>query len=123
MSRFTRHQHRNRAIIGTTIGLLLAVVAAVVSYFDYVPGKGTKWILLVLPALPLVACGGSHQARHRCYPSAAGYGLFIFGFFASSFIAGTHSPATVGFAIVFVALLPAVVLLALPSKPGYFRRE
>jgi hypothetical protein len=123
MPRFTRNQHRLRAAIGVVTGVLLAIVAAVVSYFDYVPGKGTKWILLILPALPLVAWGCSHLARHRGYPSGAGYGLFIFGFFASSFIAGVHTPITVGFALVFVVLLPTIVLFALPKKSGHFRHE
>lgn len=121
MTRFTRNQHRVRALIGIVTGLLLAILAAVVSYFDFVPGKGTKWILLILPALPLAAWGSSHLARHRGYPSAAGYSVFVFGFFASSFIAGVHTPITVGFALVFVALLPTVVLLALPKKSGHFR--
>jgi hypothetical protein len=123
MPRFTRSKHRLRAAIGIVTGVLLAILAAVVSYFDYTPGKGTKWILLILPALPLVAWGCSHLARHRGYPSAAGYGLFIVGFFASGFIAGSHTPATVGFALVFVALLPTIVLLALPVKSGHFHRK
>ncbi len=123
MPRFSRNRHRSRATIGIFTGVSLAIVAAVASYFDYVPGKGTKWLLLILPALPLVAWGCSHLARHRGYPSAAGYGLFIFGFFASSLIAGVHTPITVGFALVFVTLLPTVVFLVLPSKSGHFRRE
>ena len=94
----------------------MAVLAAVIGYYDYVPGKGTKWALLLVLALPLAAWGASHLARHRGYPRGAGYGLFVFGFFASSLIAGSRTPLTVGFAFLFVALLPVVVLLALPKK-------
>jgi hypothetical protein len=119
MPRFTRKQHRMRAAFGIVTGVLLAIVAAVASYSDYAPGKGTKWILLILPALALVAWGCSHLARHRGYPSAAGYGLLIMGFFAAGFIKGASTPFTVGFALVFVAVLPAVVLLALPIRPGF----
>ena len=122
MPRFSRNQHAARAAIGLVAGTLLAVVAAVVSYFTFQPGRGTKWALLMLPALPLVAWRSSHLARLRGYPGSAGYGLFAFGFFASGFIAGTRSPVTVGFAFVFVALLPTVVLFALPKKGGHSRR-
>lgn len=123
MTRLTRNQHKARASIGILFGVAMATVAAVVSYYDYLPGKGTKWALLMLPALPFAAWGASHLARLRGYPSAAGYGLFVFGFFASSLIAGSSTPVTVGFAFLFVALLPPVVLLALPKKTGLFRRE
>ena len=101
----------------------MAVVAAMMVYSNYVPGQGTRWALLILPALPVAAWGAAHLAKLRGYPPGAGYGLFIFGFFVSGFLAGTHSPVTIGFAFVFVTLLPPVVLMGLPKKPHRFRGE
>lgn len=94
----------------------MATIAAVASYFTFVPGEGTKWALLMLPALPLAAWGASHLARLRGYPSGAGYGLFVLGLFFSSFLAGTRSPLTVGFGFLFTALFPWILLLSIPNK-------
>jgi len=123
MTRLTRKQHGGRAVIAISTGLLLAIAAAVIAYFEYVPGKGTKWMLLVLPALPLTVWGCSHLARYRGYPSGAAYGLFVLGIIASNFVAANRSPLTIGFAFVFMALLPAVVLLVLPKKSDHFRHH
>ena len=118
MSYFRRHPHALKATIGTGTGIVLALAAAIMTHLTYVPGRGSKWALLILPALPLVAWGSLHLAQHRGYPSGAGCGLFIVGLFVSGLIAGSRGVTAVGVAIIFVTLLPAVVLLALPRKSG-----
>ena len=123
MSYFRHHPHALKAVIGIVPGIILAIAAAILCYFTYVPGKGTRWALLILPALPLVAWGCLHLAQHRGYPSAAGCGLFILGLFVSGLIAGTKSTLTIGFAFVFVTLLPTIVLLVLPRKSEHHHRR
>jgi hypothetical protein len=92
------------------------------TYLDFQPGTGTIWILAILPALPLAARGSANLARYRGYPSAAAYGLFALAFFVSGFIGLTRSPLTLGFAFLFMGLMPPVVLLALPRKSRHLRR-
>jgi hypothetical protein len=121
MKRFTPGQHYGRALIGTIAGVVLATIAAVAGYFDYAPGKGTKWVFVMLLALPFVVWGCSHLARYRGYPSAAAYGLVLFGLLISGFVLTTRSPLTVGFTFIFIELLPVTVLLALPKKSGRYR--
>ncbi len=75
----------------------------------------------MLVALPFVVWGCSHLARYRGYPSAAAYGLVVLGVFISGFVLTTHSPLTVGFAFIFIELLPLTVLLALPKKAEHYR--
>lgn len=123
MSRSKRNQHGLKATIGIIAGLLLAAVGAVAVYFNYAPGKGTKWALLLLPALPLTAWGSYHLGRQRGYPGGAGCGLFMFALFVSGLIAGVHTPVTVGFSFVFVGIMPVAVLLALPRKSRHSRHH
>jgi peptidoglycan/LPS O-acetylase OafA/YrhL len=110
------HRHKTKAILGIIVGVLLVIAGAVGAYYTYQPGEGTSWVLLMLPGMPLAAWGCAHLARHRGYSTTAGYALFVFGFGLMSFVPGTHTPVTVGFGFIFAALVPVVVLFALPDK-------
>jgi hypothetical protein len=120
--RSTSQQQRWRAIIGLVLGNFIAIVAAIMTYLDVLSGKGTLWILVILAALPLIAWGSANLAKCRGYPSAAAYGLFAIAFVASGFIGLTRSPLTLGFAFLFMGLMPPVVLLALPRKSRHLSR-
>jgi hypothetical protein len=100
--------------------MVIAIISAIAGYFDYEPGKGTKWAWAILLALPIVTWGCSHLARYRGYPSVAAYGLVVLGVFVSGFVILSRSPLIVGFMFIFVELLPITVLLALPKKAGIF---
>jgi hypothetical protein len=122
MARLTVKQHVTRTIIGLTCGFVIAIVSAIGAYFDFVPGKGSKWAWAVLLALPVVTWGCSHLARYRGYPSAAAYGLVVLGVIIASFTIMSRSPLIIGFMFICIEAIPVGVLLALPKKPGKFRR-
>jgi hypothetical protein len=103
-------------MIGILCGVLLTVLGAVESHFDYAPGKGTTWAYLIMAALPIAAWGASHLARYRGYSTGVGYGLFVLGAIFSGCLAGGTEPEAAGIVCLFAELLPVVVLLALPRK-------
>jgi len=121
-TRTPSEQRRSRAITGLVLGIVIAALGAVMAYVELQRGKASLWLLLVIAAMPLLAWGSANLAQYRGYPGAAGYGLFILAFFVSGFIGLTRSPLTVGFAFLFMGLMPPVVLLALPRKSGHLRR-
>src|SRR3954471_24153418 len=103
--RSRRRRRRVRAVVGLISGLILLIAAAVGAYFDFKPDEGTRWIVLLIPALPLAIWGCSNLAVLRGYSNGVTFALFLTSLLLSSFIGATQSHITVGFAFVFAGLM------------------
>ena len=115
--------HKQRALVGLPAGLLLLAVTAYQCHETWLPGKGTVWAWLLVPALALVAWGCSHLARHRGYPSSAAYGIVLVALPVSGGIGMSQTPLTIAVACGFAGVMPTVLLLALPKRFGALRRK
>ena len=124
MSDLKPRQHARRGALLFGLGAVLAIVPAVGMYFDTKRSMVFLWIVLFFATLPAIGWGASHLAVSRGYSSGAGCGLCIVGYLVSGFL-GTTSPhpLAMGIGVLFVVLLPAVVLLALPNKARRRKRR
>jgi hypothetical protein len=119
-------QHRQqliKAAYGITIGMVLASLTAYQCHETWIPGEGSKWGLLILLAAPIIAWGCSHLAQERGYPTSVAYCLFIVSFFAATLIGFNEQPKAIGFAFLFVGLMPPVILLSLPVRFAAMRQS
>jgi hypothetical protein len=119
-SRSKRHAWKAALLLG--LAGVLTIVTAAGMYLDVTRSLVLLWALLFISILPAIGWGSSHLARARGYPTSAGCGLCLVGYFVSGFL-GTTSPypLAIGAGVLFTVLLPTVVLLALPRKSGHSR--
>ena len=89
-------------------------------HYEGVPKKCWTW--LAIPGFGLVLWGCTHLARSKGFPSTAAYGLSLFALAVAAVAGWSKTPLNLGTISVFVNLLPTVVLLVLPKRPGYLRR-
>ena len=122
MYQHSLHQQR-KAALGIVIGLALAALTAWKCHDTWVPGEGTKWGLLILLALPIIAWGCSHLALERGYPTSVAYCLFIVSLFVAALIGFNENPNALALAFVFAGVMPPVILISLPIRFAAMRRS
>jgi len=116
-------QKQLKAALGICTGLVMAGITAFLCYDTWVPGQGSKWGFLILVAVPVIAWGCSHLALERGYPTSVAYCLFIISFFAAAAIGFSQDPKAIGFAFLFVGLMPPVIIISLPVRFAAMRRS
>lgn len=117
--------HKLKASIGITAGLILVFVSAVAVHLTFdLQHHQRKWAILMFASVPVGVWGCAHLARYKGYPPVAAYVLFAFGFSLGGFIvAFVRSPIGVGGMFILSILLPAAVLFVLPNKGWHPHRR
>jgi hypothetical protein len=123
MSQSRPGPERRKAFAGIIIGVLIALTAAIGVYFDWKPGRGSNWVWLILPAVPLAIWGCANLAKDRGYPEVAAYALFVLSSALAGIVGMSRSPVIFGFAFLFAILMPTFILLSLPKKPKLSTRR